>query len=312
MIEARKLTKHFGRLHAVTNLSLSVPQGQALALLGPNGAGKTTTVRMLTGILPPTQGSASIDSFDTITHAQQARTRLGYLPEHAPLPTEMTVNAYLRFRARLFRLPRRTATSAIDAAIDRCWLTDVRTRPIARLSKGFRQRVSLAAALLHQPPVLILDEPTSGLDPSQIAQTRELIRELAADRTVIIVSHLLAEVERTCQTIAVIAQGHLRALGPPTDLINQTTPNTTLHLQIPPGNHTSAHNALAEALPNLQITSPSQGCLALHNIPATSEHHTRHTIAQTLLAHSIPTLALSADRPSLERAYLTLLEQQDR
>ncbi|MFG0330168.1 MAG: ABC transporter ATP-binding protein [Phycisphaerales bacterium] len=213
MIEIRGLTKAYGSFRAVDDLNLDVPTGQVLGLLGPNGAGKTTTIRMMTGYLPPTAGYAKVDGFDSLTESFEVRRRLGYLPESNPLYTEMRVEEYLGFRGRLFDLSRDEIAQAVDRVIERCWLTDMRRRLIGRLSKGYRQRVGLAAAMLHRPAVLVLDEPTSGLDPVQIRETRGLIRELAGDHTMILSSHILPEIERTCDRVVILAGGRVRADG---------------------------------------------------------------------------------------------------
>lgn len=213
MIEIRSLTKDYGSFRAVDDLNLKIPQGQVVGLLGPNGAGKTTTLRVLTGYMPPTSGAISVGGYDCVSESPEVRRRLGYLPESNPLYSEMRVEEYLRFRARIFEMPRVDRAKAIERVIERCWLREMRKRLIGHLSKGYRQRVGLAAALLHSPPVLILDEPTSGLDPVQIRETRNLIRELSGEHTMIISSHILPEVERTVDRIVIITQGKIRADG---------------------------------------------------------------------------------------------------
>ncbi len=213
MIEIRNLCKSYGQFRAVENLSLDVPTGQIVGLLGPNGAGKTTTIRIMTGYLPPTSGSVHIDGKDSVTQSAAVRASLGYLPEANPLYSEMRVGEYLRFRGRLYGLSGSGCSAAVDRVITRCWLGEMRNRLIGRLSKGFRQRVGLAASLLHSPKLLILDEPTSGLDPFQIRETRKLIRELAGEHTMIVSSHILPEIEVTCDRIIIMARGRVRADG---------------------------------------------------------------------------------------------------
>lgn len=213
MIDIQQLTKDYGSFRAVDSLSLNIPDGQILGLLGPNGAGKTTTLRILTGYLPPTAGSVKVCGFDTLTESNSVRTRLGYLPESNPLYPEMRVDEYLHFRGRLFNISHADRKKAVERVLSRCWLSEMRGRLIGRLSKGYKQRVGLAAALLHSPPVLILDEPTSGLDPMQIRETRKLIRELAGEHTMILSSHILPEIEVTCDRIVILAQGKKRADG---------------------------------------------------------------------------------------------------
>ena len=219
MISARGLCKSFGSIAAVRDVSFDIPPGQVVGLLGPNGAGKTTTIRMLTGYLPPSAGEVSICGHDTIDGGLAARRSIGYLPEATPLYPEMRVRDYLRHRARLYGLGFTRRKQAVGRTVERCWLKEVERRRIGQLSKGYRQRVGLAAAILHDPPVVILDEPTSGLDPSQIRQTRTLIRELAKNKTVLVSSHILPEVEKTCDRVIIIARGRVRADWVPSNLI---------------------------------------------------------------------------------------------
>ncbi len=220
MIEVRSVHRWFGSVHAVRGVSFRVETGEALGLLGPNGAGKTTTIRMLAGALAPSRGQALVAGFDTLRQSMEARRSLGYLPESAPLHQEMRVEEHLRFTGVLHGVPRRKLAAAVENALERCWLSEVRKRRVGELSKGYRQRVGLACAILHEPAALILDEPTSGLDPAQIVETRALIRELARDRAVILSSHILAEVEKTCDRVVIIMQGEVRgaaAMNEPLD-----------------------------------------------------------------------------------------------
>ncbi|VAX40445.1 Gliding motility-associated ABC transporter ATP-binding protein GldA, partial [hydrothermal vent metagenome] len=213
MILVREIRKSFGRVDAVRGISFAIEPGEVVGLLGPNGAGKSTTIRIITSYLSPDEGSVRIDGFDTHSDSLQARQRIGYLPESAPLYPEMSVKGYLDYRARLFCLDRRARQRAIGHAMDRCRIADVARRRVGHLSKGYRQRVGLASVLLHDPPVLILDEPSNGLDPSQIRETRSLVHELAENRTMIICSHILPEVERLATRLIVIAGGLVRADG---------------------------------------------------------------------------------------------------
>lgn len=219
MINVREIHKSFGRIHAVRGVSFDIPSGQVAGLLGPNGAGKSTTIRIATGYLPADRGNVSVDGQDTLENSLQARRRIGYLPESAPLYPEMRTEEYLRFRARVFGIARNARSKAIGRAIERCWLSEVRRRRVGTLSKGYRQRVGLAAALLHDPPAVILDEPSNGLDPTQILEMRKLIRDLGREKAVLVSSHILSEVERTCDRVIVIARGKVRTDGTPEGLI---------------------------------------------------------------------------------------------
>lgn len=213
MIVADHLTKRYGRFLAVDEVNFAIACGRVVGFLGPNGAGKTTTIRMIAGYLTPTFGSIRVDGLDAVKHSRAVRQRIGYLPEAAPSYGEMRVREFLKFRAKMFRIPLSKRKRSIDLALRRCALEEVQRRPIHQLSKGYRQRVGLAAALLHQPPVLILDEPTVGLDPSQIREFRGLIRELAEHHTILLSTHILPEVELTCDEIIMIARGRIRAQG---------------------------------------------------------------------------------------------------
>ncbi len=218
MIEVADIHKSYGSVEAVRGISFTASPGEALGILGPNGAGKSTTIRMITGWLPPTAGRVTVDGLDSVDQSMLVRRKLGYLPETTPLYPEMRVAQYLDYRGRLFRMNRSDRRKAIDHRVEQCALTAVRSRRIGELSKGYKQRVGLASALLHDPPVLILDEPTSGLDPSQIAESRNLIRHLAETKTVLLSSHILPEVEKTCDRVIIIAQGKIRAQGALADL----------------------------------------------------------------------------------------------
>src|SRR5687768_14971676 len=203
---------------AVDRVTFEVAKGQVVGFLGPNGAGKSTTMRMLTCYIPPTSGTATVNGHDIFHDSEEVRENLGYLPENVPLYTEMRVDEYLDFRGRLRRMDRARRKQRIDYVLERCWLKDVRRRIIGHLSKGYRQRVGLADALLHDPPVLILDEPTVGLDPTQIIETRRLITELGGQHTILLSTHILPQVEAVCDRAIIIAGGKIVAQGSPEEL----------------------------------------------------------------------------------------------
>jgi len=211
LIEVRGLTKKYGTFTAVDDISFTVEKGQILGFLGPNGAGKTTTMRILTGYLPPTSGTALVAGYDVQEQSMEVRRRIGYLPESPPLYNDMTVREYVDFCAALKGVPRNKRAEAVSATLEQCGLEDRVNQLIGTLSKGYRQRTGLAQALVHDPEVLILDEPTIGLDPAQIIQIRELIKGLAGNHTVILSTHILPEVSVTCQAVAIIHQGKLCA-----------------------------------------------------------------------------------------------------
>ena len=209
MIEVRNLTKRYGDLVAVDNVSFTAKRGEILGFLGPNGAGKTTTMRIITGFLPATTGTVTVEGFDIFEQSYEVRKRIGYLPENPPIYNDMTVASYLEFVGRIKGVPRAGLGAAADRVVHTCGLVDVTGRVLGNLSKGFRQRVGLAQALIHDPAVLVLDEPTIGLDPRQIIDIRALIRDLAAERTVILSTHILPEVSQLCQKVVIINEGRI-------------------------------------------------------------------------------------------------------
>jgi ABC-2 type transport system ATP-binding protein len=218
MIRVQNLKKWFGPCRAVDGVSFHVSEGEIVGVLGPNGAGKTTTIRILTCYTPATAGSASVGGFDVFKESMEVRRRVGYLPESAPLYPEMRVREYLHFRGKLRGMDPSARRKAVDRVTDRCWLSEFVDRPIGQLSKGMRQRVGLADAIMHDPDVLILDEPTIGLDPTQIRATRNLISELGSRHTILLCSHILHEVEQVCTRTIILASGRIVASGSPAEL----------------------------------------------------------------------------------------------
>ena len=232
MIEVDSLTKRYGRATAVDGVSFRVEKGEILGFLGPNGAGKTTTMRILTCYLPPTEGTARVGGYDVFEQPMEVRRRVGYLPETPPLYPDMEVHDYLDFCAKIKGVAPRERKTKVGAAIERCRVDDVRTTLIGKLSKGFRQRVGLAQAILHNPDVLVLDEPTAGLDPKQIIETRELIRGLGGDHTVILSTHILPEVQLTCGRVVIINEGRVVAEDSPENLTHRLKGAGTLRVEV--------------------------------------------------------------------------------
>lgn len=220
MIKVDNLTKRFGRHSAVSGASFEAAEGEVVGFLGPNGAGKTTTIRILTGFLPATSGTATVDGLDVGEHPLETRRRIGYLPESVPLYRDMRIREYLRFRGHIKGLRGDSLRRRMDEVIERCGLGDVRRKMIKTLSKGFRQRVGLADALIHDPPLLILDEPTNGLDPNQIRSIRNLIMELGESHTILLSTHILSEVEMICDKIVIIDGGTVLASDTPSNLVS--------------------------------------------------------------------------------------------
>ncbi|HPQ41837.1 MAG TPA: ATP-binding cassette domain-containing protein [bacterium] len=221
MIDVKGLTKRFGHTVAVRDISFQVPAGQVLGFLGPNGAGKTTTMRILTGYLPADGGTAEIAGFDIFSQSLEVRKRIGYLPESAPLYLDMDVPDFLNFIAQVRKIPKSEIPEMRNRMIEICGLKSVLHKRIGELSKGYRQRVGLAQAMIHDPDILVLDEPTSGLDPNQIVEIRELIRQIGREKTIILSTHILPEVTATCDRILIIHEGRLVADGTPEQLTAQ-------------------------------------------------------------------------------------------
>ena len=232
MIKVEGLTKRYARTVAVDNISFEVEKGGIVGFLGPNGAGKTTTMRVLTCFLPPTSGSANVAGFDVLENPLEVKKRIGYLPESPPLYPEMEVQEYLTFVGRLKGISSSDVSRRVAEVSERCAVSDVSTKLIGKLSKGYRQRVGLAQAIIHNPEVLILDEPTSGLDPKQIIETRGLIRSLAGDHTIILSTHILSEIENSCDKVIIISQGKLVATDSVANLTNRLRGSEAVSLEV--------------------------------------------------------------------------------
>ncbi len=322
MIAVEQVYKSFGKVRAVRGVSFALEPGQIVGLLGPNGAGKTTTIRMITGYTAPDKGRCTIQGLDVVDNPLAARRRLGYLPESAPLYDEMKVTEYLAFRARLFGLDRSTRKKAVGHVLERCWLTDVKRRRVSKLSKGYKQRVGLASALLHNPPVVILDEPTNGLDPSQVKETRSLIRELAKNKTMLISTHILSEVERMCDRVLIVAAGQLRADGSPQDLVAQSRTSATYVVQVRrhmPGDDERAKK-IWQNLPfiaDVQPDTPERSSLVggwslwlLTTKPGAPD--LREAIATAASTAGILVRELRREEMSLEKVFLRIVEGEDK
>src|SRR5436190_22127434 len=232
MIKVEGLTKRYARNIAVDNISVEVEKGQIVGFLGPNGAGKTTTMRVLTCFLPPTAGSASVAGFDVLEHPMEVKKRIGYLPETPPVYPEMEVKEYVTFVGKLKGVPKGELAGRVDQVMERCAIGDVRNKLIGKLSKGYRQRVGLAQAMIHNPDVLILDEPTAGLDPKQIIETRNLIKALAGNHTIFLSTHILPEVSQTSDRVVIINKGRVVAEDTPHNLTARLRGSETLYIQV--------------------------------------------------------------------------------
>lgn len=302
MIQVSHLTKFYGPRPAIQDLSFSVSQGEIVGFLGPNGAGKSTTMKILTGFMPATEGSARIAGFDVFECPTDVKRNVGFLPETPPVYPEMKVGSYLEFAAALHQVPKKQILAAVDRAIQKTGLEEVRNRLIGNLSKGYRQRVGLAQALVHDPKVLILDEPTVGLDPKQIIEIRELIKSLAGHHTVILSSHILPEVTATCQRIIVINKGKIVA----EDTIERLTTRINKGLIY----SMTVRNPLVDGIEALrQIEGVSEVTAAGPKLimeikPGGKE--IRDQIVETAVSRKMGVLEFSAERVSLEEIFLQL------
>lgn len=305
-IEVSHLVKTYGGVAAVSDISFSVARGEIVGFLGPNGAGKSTTMRILTGYLPATSGSVSVCGVSVATDPNEIKRRIGYMPENNPLPEEMRVSEYMYFRGRLKEVPRRKLGSRIDEVLEVCDLKRVRHKIIGQLSKGYRQRVGIAEAILAEPPVIIMDEPTIGLDPHQILIVRDLIASLRGRMTVIISSHILPEIEMTCDRVLIINQGRVVAQGTPADLRREIFGHSTYELEFS-GEITALAPALASVDPSLRVTSEAEPVLdGFRRVTLTTDREDElgETLLRTFLAQGLRVRALSRAHPTLEDVFL--------
>ncbi len=307
MIATRDLTKRFGSITAVDRVSLTVPRGEVLGFLGPNGAGKSTTMKMITGFLRPSSGSASIAGFDVFDQPIQARRRLGYLPEGAPLYGDMTPYAFLGFVASARGLSGGARRRAISRVVDMTNLRDVLDQPIDTLSKGFKRRVGLAQALLHDPEVLILDEPTDGLDPNQKHEVRLLIQQMAPQKAIVISTHILEEVSAVCTRAVIIAGGRIVADGTPAELAARSRYHNAVSITVPGELADAAGHALEslDVVSEVERQAPRGGTVKLVALPRDGQPIFGN-VNQLVQAHGWPALEVTAERGDLEDVFRTI------
>ena len=310
MIEVRDLTHYYGPTPAVENVNFDVRRGEILGFLGPNGAGKTTTMRILTGFMPPTRGSVSLGGYDVVEKSLEVRKRVGYLPESVPLHTEMTVTSYLKYMGTLRGMSGRRIRPRIDDVIDVCRLGDYSKTLIGKLSKGFRQRVGIAQAILHEPEVLVLDEPTIGIDPIQVVETRSLIQDLGREQTVVLSSHILPEVSMICERVLIIHEGHIVAADTPNNLAQHLRGVEQLEVEVggPP----------AEVLPVLrsvdgatEVTHHPRPGVNAYRVKFTEGRDPRDEISRALVSNGWSLLSMQMSSMSLEEIFLRVTTSED-
>ncbi|MDO4332151.1 MAG: ABC transporter ATP-binding protein [Eubacteriales bacterium] len=307
MIEISHLVKKYGNHYAVKDLDVCISEGRIYGFLGPNGAGKSTTMNIITGYLAPTSGEVKIDGFDIVKDAEEAKKRIGYLPEIPPLYQEMTVEEYLKFAAQLKKVPRAERAEAVEKAIDTAKLEDVRKRMIGNLSKGYRQRVGLAQAVLGDPKIIILDEPTVGLDPKQMIEMRELIRSLKEKHTVILSSHILSEVSAVCDQILIISKGELVASDTPEGLQQRMQGAERLEVNVK-GTKERMETILErlEGVESFEVRQEEEEVFAV--IQEKPGCDVRQSLFYKLAENKMPILSLQKNAGTLEDIFLQLTE----
>jgi len=312
-ISTTELTKDFAvgfwrkrPYRALDRLTLDVQSGEVFGFLGPNGAGKTTTMRILTGYMPATDGKAIVAGFDVFDQPIEAKRRTGYLPETPPLYPDMTVSEYLEFVAKIKGVPSNERSSRLKQVMQRTRIDDMAGRQCAKLSKGYRQRVGLAQAILHNPDVLILDEPTAGLDPKQIIETRQLIKELAGDHTIILSTHILPEVSQTCQRVVIINKGRVVAVDTPDNLTARLRGSETLYVQVDAGGADAA--GVLGHIPGVTrvVESERRNGLVGYEVDSETGRDVRRDLARSVVSNGWGLLELRPMRMSLEEIFLSL------
>ena len=311
MIEVQHLTKRFGPFTAVEDVSFRVERGETLGFLGPNGAGKTTTMRILTGFMPATEGRAIVAGFDVFEQPIEAKRRTGYLPETPPLYPDMTVAEYLSFVAKIKGVPPSDRRQRFQAVMERTRVADMANRMCSKLSKGYRQRVGLAQALIHNPDVLILDEPTAGLDPKQIIETRQLIKELAGDHTIVLSTHILPEVSQTCQRVVIINKGRVVAVDTPDNLTARLRGAETLYVQVDRAAQGDVAGALSRLAGVTRVVEADQTDGAVgYEVDSERGEDIRRDLARTVVSNGWGLLELRPMRMSLEQVFLSLTTEE--
>jgi ABC-2 type transport system ATP-binding protein len=310
MIEVQNLTKRYGPVVAVDNVTFRAEPGEILGFLGPNGAGKTTTMRVITGYMPATEGTVAVAGYDVFEKPIEAKRRTGYLPETPPLYPDMTVREYLTFVAKIKGVPRKETASRVQDVMKRTWVADMANRHCGKLSKGYRQRVGLAQAILHNPDVLVLDEPTAGLDPKQIIETRQLIRELGGSHTIVLSTHILPEVSQTCQRVVIINKGKVVAVDTPDNLTARLRGSETMYLQVAaPADAVESALTTIPGVTRVAATPAREGRVDVE-VDSEKGRDVRQELAATVVTRGWGLLELRPMRMSLEDIFLSLTTEE--
>ncbi len=309
MIEVKELTRYYGPKQAISNVSFKVKKGEILGLLGPNAAGKTTTMRILTCYMPPTSGTATVGGYDIFEQSLDIRKITGYLPENPPLYSELTVQDYLNFVAKIKGIEKGRIKSEVDSVVEKTTIGDVRSRVIGKLSKGFKQRVGLAQALLNNPQVVIFDEPTVGLDPKQIIEIRELIKRLKGEHTIILSSHILPEVEQTCERVVIISEGKVVAEDTPENLMSRMRGVDRVILEVDGAEQTLRQ--VLKGFTDIKSIQVAKGNKGLLKVTIESSRDLRKDLARTLVNKDIGLYEIYTDRVTLEDIFLQLTTKEE-
>ncbi len=312
MIEVKHLSRNFGAVQAIQDISFEVQKGEIVGFLGPNGAGKTTTMRILTGYIPATSGTAKVAGFDVQEESLEVRKRIGYMPENPPVYADMTVDQYLDFVAKIKGVDGKVRKKKVDEAMEKVGITDVRKRLIKHLSKGYRQRVGLAQALVHDPEVLILDEPTIGLDPKQIREVRTLIKGLAGQHTVILSTHILPEVSMTCQRVIIINKGKVVAEDTPDNLTARLAGNERLVMEVEgPADTVTQTLQAVPGVQNISVDRANGDGRVQLTVESSAGTDLRKELARTVVNNGWGLLELRPVEMSLEDVFLHLVTEEE-
>ena len=312
MIEVDKVTKYFGSFPAITDISFRAEQGEVLGFLGPNGAGKTTTMKIITGFMPPSSGRVTVAGYDVITESVEARRHIGYMPETVPLYGEMTVDDYLRFMGRIRGMSRSYIRRRIDDVIGICRLEEYQSSYISKLSKGFRQRVGIAQAILHEPDVLILDEPTIGIDPIQVVETRQLIKSLGGEHTLIVSTHILPEVSTICERVIIIHEGQIVAVDRPENLGSRLRGAERIEMDVK-GRTEDVMRSLrdVEGVTDVAQTPATDGGISSYVVQAEYGSEVRAQLASAVVRGGWDLLRLDSVGMTLEEIFLQLTTSEE-
>ena len=310
MIEVENLTKYYGNFPAISDVSFTVEKDEILGFLGPNGAGKSTTMKILTGYMPPTEGVVRIAGYDVVSHSLDARKHMGYLPETVPLYTDMTVRGYLGFMGSIRGMSRDRIRRRIGDVVDICRLGDYTDTLIGKLSKGFRQRVGIAQAILHEPDILILDEPTIGIDPIQVVETRQLIKDLGREHTVVISTHILPEVSVICQRVVIIHEGEVVAVDRPENLAERLQASTQVVVDVRgPKEKVAAALQGIDGVQSVAVT-PIEGSTASYTVTSKRDEDIREEVARQVIQQGWGLLRQESVSMTLEQIFLRLTTEE--